>query len=140
MKCSQIKRKLSAFMDGELDEATSGFVGRHIAHCPGCQEHLGNLRSMDALVYGLPKVEPGPDFTPRVVSAAIGTSVAGGDEPFSFAAGMKLAVTRLFEAIFSLFEPGGDPSTGALDEFSDCPPLSMGFIYLKLVDQGSRGC
>jgi hypothetical protein len=140
MNCSQIRRKLSAFMDNELDDETSSLIGPHIERCPGCQEYFGKLRKMDGLVYGLPKIEPGPDFASRVVSAAMRTSAVAGDESFSFASGIKLAVTRLFEAILSLFEPGSGPSTGALDEFSDCPPLSMSFIYFKLVDQGSGGC
>jgi hypothetical protein len=139
MNCSQIRRKLSAFMDNELDHETSSLIGPHIERCPECQEYFGKLKEMDGLVYGLPKIEPGPDFASRVVSAAMRTSAVAGDESFSFASGIKLAVTRLFEAIFSLFEPGSGPSTGALDEFSDCPPLSMSFIYFKLVDQGSGG-
>jgi anti-sigma factor RsiW len=139
MNCSQISRKLSAFMDGELDDQTSSLIGQHIERCPECQEYFGRLRKMDALVCGLPNIEPGTDFTSRVVSAAMRPPAFAGDEPFSFASGIKLAVTRLFEAIFSLFEPGSGPSTGALDEFSDSPPLSMSFIYFKLVDQGSRG-
>jgi hypothetical protein len=139
MNCSQLRQKLSAFMDNELDDETSSLIGQHIERCPECQEYFGKLRKMDGLVYGLPKIELGPDFTFRVVSAAMSTSAVAGDEPFSFASGIKLSVTRLFEAIFSVFESGAGPSTGALDEFSDCPPLSMSFIYFKLVDQGSRG-
>jgi hypothetical protein len=52
---------------------------------------------------------------------------------------LKLALERLSEAVFSLFELGAGPDTRTLDEFSDCPPLSMSFVYFKLVDRGSKG-
>jgi len=139
MNCSQLRPKISAFMDNAVDDETSSLIGQHIEGCPECQEYFAKLRKMDELVYGLPKIEPGPDFASRVVSAAIRTSAVAEDESFSFTSGIKLAVTRLFDAIFTVFEPGSGPSTGALDEFSDSPPLSMSFVYFKLVDQGSRG-
>ena len=38
MNCSQIKRKLSAFMDNELDGATSRFIEKHLEDCLQCRE------------------------------------------------------------------------------------------------------
>jgi hypothetical protein len=33
---------------------------------------------------------------------------------------------------------GSAPSTGTLDEFSDFPPLSIGYIYFRLMDTPAR--
>jgi anti-sigma factor RsiW len=139
MNCSQVKRKLSAFMDGEMDGAISRIIEQHLDGCRDCQEYLLQFKEVDGLIYGLPRIEVNPGFTSRVVSAAIRTSAASNREPVSFASRLESAVARLSEAVFSLFEHDAGPSTRTLDEFSDCPPLSMSFAYFKLVDQGSRG-
>jgi len=136
MNCSQIRRKLSAFMDSEVDGATSRLIERHIEGCPGCREYLHEFREVDGLVQGLPKIDLGPEFTSRVVTAAIRTSAVVDKKAVSFATRLERAVARLSEAVFNLFEPGADPNTRILDEFSDCPPLSMSFIYFSLMDQG----
>jgi anti-sigma factor RsiW len=139
MNCSQIRRKLSAFIDSELDGATSRLIEQHLEGCPECRENLIDFREVNELVQGLEKIDPGPDFSSRVVTAAMRTSVAANRETVSFAARLKLALARLSEAVFRLFEPGAGPNTQTLDEFNDCPPLSMSFIYFRLLDQRGGG-
>ena len=139
MNCSQIRRKLSAFMDSELDGGTLRLIEQHLDGCPECQHYLLEFKEVNDLVHGLPKIDPSPDFSSRVVNTAMRASNVASRETVSFASRLKLAVARLSEAVFSLFEPGGSPDTRTLDEFSDCPPLSMSFVYFKLVDRGSKG-
>jgi anti-sigma factor RsiW len=137
MNCSQITKKLSAYMDDELDAATSHFIRKHLEGCPECLEFLHGLRDVDNLVHALPKIDPSADFASRVVSAAIRTSDASSRATVPFASRLKRAVTRVSEVVFSLFEPGVGPNTRTLDEFNDCPPLSMSFIYLTLIEQAN---
>ncbi len=137
MNCSQITRKFSAYMDDELDAATSHLIKEHLEGCPECLEFLHGFREVDNLVHGLPKIDPSGDFASRVVSAAIRASDVSSGAGVPFASRLKRAVMRVSEAIFSLFEPGAGPYTRTLDEFNDCPPLSLSFIYFTLLEQAN---
>ena len=137
MNCSQITRKFSAYMDDELDAAISHLIKEHLEGCPECLESLHGFMEVDNLVHGLPKIDPSADFASRVVSAAILTSDASGRATVPFASRLKRAVTRLSGAVFSLFEPGAGPNTRTLDEFNDCPPLSLSFIYFTLLEHAN---
>ena len=137
MNCSQITRKLSAYMDDELDAATSHLIKRHLEGCPECLEFLRGFREVDNLVHALPKIHPSADFTSLVVSAAIRTSDAPSRSTVPFISRLKRAVTRVSETVFSLFEPGAGPNIRTLDEFNDCPPLSLSFIYFRLLEQAN---
>jgi anti-sigma factor RsiW len=137
MSCSQITRKLSAYMDDELDAATFHLINEHLEGCPECLESLHGFMEVDNLVHGLPKIDPSTDFASRVVSAAIRTSDVSRRATVPFASRLKQALRGVSEAVFSLFEPSGGPYTRTLDEFNDCPPLSLSFIYLTLLEQAN---
>ena len=137
MNCSQITRKLSAYMDDELDAATSHLIKEHLEGCPECLEFLHGFRGVDNLVHGLPKIDPSADFASRVVSAAILTSDAPSRATVPFASRLKRAVMGVSDAVFSLFQPGVSPNARILDEFNDCPPLSLSFTYFALLEQAN---
>ncbi len=139
MNCSEIKKRLSAFIDGETDGTVSRIIEQHLEGCPDCRKYLHEFNEVDDMVYALPKIEVSPDFTSRVVSEAIRTSVVGGITTASFTSRAQSVLAWLSDAVFSLFEPGATPNTSTLDEFNDCPPLSMSFVYLSLLGQGHRG-
>jgi len=60
MRCWQARRHVSAYLDGELDEATRATVERHLESCPTCpplyaslvgvRDTLGELRDADTVV------------------------------------------------------------------------------------------
>ena len=135
MNCFQIEKKLSAFMDNELDEATSRFITEHLKDCSHCREYLYEFRKIDGLVYGLPRNDPSPDFSRRVLKAAMGTSTIFDQKSASFSSRLRFALERLSEEIFSLIPWRGHQPIRTLEEFSDCPPLSMSFIYFRLLEQ-----
>jgi hypothetical protein len=140
MECFQIRERIPAFIDGEVDETTSRAIETHLDGCSGCLEYLRGLEDVDDLVRGLPTLDLSPDFTSRVVSAIIGTSDAAGRETVSYGSRLKQTISLLLEAVVSLFEPESSQSTRTLDEFSDCPPLSMSNVYFSLLGPGGRGC
>jgi len=135
MNCSQIEKKLSAFMDNEMDGTSSRFITEHLRDCPRCRDYLRDFREIDILVCGLPKNDPNPDFSWRVAKAAIGTSKIVDEEPVSLSSRLRFALERLSEEIFSLTPSGPGQSIRTLEEFSDYPPLSMSFIYFRLLEQ-----
>jgi hypothetical protein len=135
MNCSQIKKRLSSFMDNELDGTNSRFITEHLRACPQCREYQQEFRKIDDLVYGLRRIDPRPDFSQKVVKTATGTSTIIDEKPVPFSSRLRFALERLSEEIFSLIPLSSPPSIRTLEEFGDCPPLSMSFIYFRLLEQ-----
>jgi hypothetical protein len=135
MKCSRIKKNLSAFMDSELDGATSQFITEHLKNCPRCREYLHEFRETNDLVYGLLRNDPSPDFSRKVLEAAMGASTIADEKPAPFSSRLRFTLERISEEIFSLIPWRGHQPIRILEEFSDCPPLSMSFIYFRLLEQ-----
>lgn len=138
MNCSQIEKKLSAFMDNELDGATSRFMTEHLEDCPRCREYLYEFRKIDDLVYGLAREDPSPDFSQRVLRAARGTSTIFDEKPLPFLSRLRFTLERLSEKTFNLIPSGSRQRLRTLEEFSDCPPLSMSSIYFRLLEQSKQ--
>ncbi|PKM97978.1 MAG: hypothetical protein CVU79_05365 [Elusimicrobia bacterium HGW-Elusimicrobia-3] len=68
--CGGISRKISAFLDGELDEKDKEAVRAHLEACASCSETLRRFKAADAGLRALPPVEPSPFFAARVAAAA----------------------------------------------------------------------
>jgi anti-sigma factor RsiW len=139
MNCSQIEKKLSAFMDNEMDGPTSRFINDHLKDCPRCRKFLHQFREVDGLVRGLPSYDLSPDFSWRVVQRALENAHVAERNPVPFSSRLKFALEQFFESLFGLFHPGSGLVAPTLEEFSDSPPLSMSFIYFKLIKQPKQG-
>ncbi|MDO9575597.1 MAG: anti-sigma factor [bacterium] len=62
MKCSRIRRRLSAFLDGEVTEEEKQYILEHLKSCPDCQRELEALHQVsDSLDY-FEEIEPSPYF------------------------------------------------------------------------------
>jgi len=66
MNCSDIRRKLVVFSDGELEPAAKELVSRHLDLCPGCREELAQLQRLGAELDRFEAVEAGPYLVTRV--------------------------------------------------------------------------
>lgn len=44
-RCAEVRGQMSAYLDGELDEAKARSVERHTRWCPNCRRMLANLRA-----------------------------------------------------------------------------------------------
>jgi len=122
-------------MDNELDCATSRFIEKHLEDCLPCRESLHEFEEIYKVLYGLPRIDPSPDFSRRVVMAAVGASKMADEESVPFLPRLKFALERLSEKIFSLIPWKPRQGIRTLEEFSDYPPLSMSFIYFRLIEQ-----
>jgi anti-sigma factor RsiW len=138
MHCREIRERISAYMDHELDAKLSHRIERHLDHCTACREVFDDFQSLDAMLRGLPRFDPGSDFARQIVMKVSG-SVTVDDRRSSRRLPVLARLGQLIEDLMDLFEPAASPSTHALDEFHDFPPLSMGYIYFKLVDLPVRG-
>lgn len=136
MQCQDAQRKISAYMDGELDAASWRSVEHQFSQCGECRKMVADFKEVDALVRGLPKFDMRPDFVGQLLEK-VGESRAPVAEARSDRS-LFAPVMRFMSNFMDLIEPRKSPSTKTLDEFSDFPPFSMGYIYFKLLDQTGR--
>jgi anti-sigma factor RsiW len=66
MDCSNIRSKLSAYVDGELSPETKSLVAQHLQSCAGCRDELSRLQSVDTELDRLADVEVRPYFSTRL--------------------------------------------------------------------------
>jgi hypothetical protein len=139
MDCRKAQGKISAYLDAETDSVSSRDLEAHVRECADCRAMLDGFQRLDALVRGLPGLQLGPDFAKQMVMRAKGLERAGE---------IKSGLMRpLFYTLLSAVQDLSDlvsrarpaSSTRTLDEFDDFPPLSMGYIYFRLLDLPTRG-
>jgi predicted anti-sigma-YlaC factor YlaD len=66
MKCSEAKRKLSAYLDGEVSSADEKEMADHLKICSSCQKELAALSEVTDVLGVLGGMEPPPYFMTRV--------------------------------------------------------------------------
>jgi anti-sigma factor RsiW len=74
--CQNIRRQLSAYVDGELTPAQRTEVDAHLASCPDCQQEVAELKMLAAGLAALPQLRPAPRFL-----AEVRRKIARGDSP-----------------------------------------------------------
>lgn len=60
--------RLSAYLDGELDDAERARVDGHVSACAACRAELEGERAVRSLLRSLPAVEPPPGFYDRLLA------------------------------------------------------------------------
>jgi len=62
MKCKKVKRKLSAYLDRELESKKKRTISEHLERCPDCRKELVILSQQDEFLEQLETIKPSPDF------------------------------------------------------------------------------
>jgi anti-sigma factor RsiW len=55
MTCKRIRKKLSAFLDGEVSSAEASWIEQHLANCPGCGSEARALTATYQLLERCPQ-------------------------------------------------------------------------------------
>jgi len=132
MRCVDVKERLSAYLDRELEPVLERSVEEHLDQCLKCREYLADLQTIDAQLLALPQVGMGAEFAEAVTVRVCKDFLARDGSPVG-RTGLFGRLADLLEALFELLEASGSPRTRTLDEFSDFPPLSMGYVYCRLL-------
>lgn len=66
MKCTQVKRSLSAFLDREVSSEDNALIFRHLDTCPGCRQELERLTRLSDDLALIEDVEVQPYFMTRL--------------------------------------------------------------------------
>jgi anti-sigma factor RsiW len=67
MGCWTIRKRLSAFADGELGPRDAARVRDHVARCTACTERLESLRALGVEIDAAEPPAPGADLWPGVL-------------------------------------------------------------------------
>lgn len=67
LECKDVKPRLSAFQDNELDEVSKARIAAHIKECEGCRLELKRMVQAVERMAQLPEVEPTDNFTALVM-------------------------------------------------------------------------
>ncbi len=57
MTCAYVRRRLSEWIDGDLEPGVARRVGGHLAECAGCAQRARELRTVGRLLAQLPRLE-----------------------------------------------------------------------------------
>ncbi len=63
LKCYRTRQRLSAFLDGVLDEAPTRSTVAHLTSCEACQKEADQFRRLHALLQRTAAAAPEPDWT-----------------------------------------------------------------------------
>ena len=132
MSCVDVKERLSAYLDRELEPVQERPVEEHLEQCLKCREYLADLQTIDGQLQALPRVDMGAEFAEAMTVKVCKDFLARDGSPVG-RTGLFGRLANLVEALFELLEASGSPRTRTLDEFSDFPPLSMGYVYCRLL-------
>jgi negative regulator of sigma E activity len=62
MKCQDVCKNLSAYLDGELDKGEASIIATHLMACNHCRNEWEQLNKASVLLRELPEIEPPPEF------------------------------------------------------------------------------
>ena len=133
MKCRDIQEKLSAYIDEELNPDQFENVTQHLLHCQKCSSALEDLQKVDTVLNNAPLYSVPAKFSEKLMQEIDITSSS--TENLNIISLIFAPVTKFFLNFFTLVESLKSFKTTTLDEFSDFPPCSMGYIYFNLIDQ-----
>ncbi len=126
--CQSVRKKLSAYQDGEVTSAEKDAIDAHLRTCETCQKEHEVLLQTYRVLRSMPEIEPAPGFSRQIVE-----SVTQAQEPFWIRVlGEAFRLLPTSAAIATLAVAGllvGTMLGNLLTEgqFHSSPPLSASF-------------
>ena len=68
MNHEELRERLSAYLEADLDASERARVEEHLSGCPDCRREYRELRHTVDLLRGLPAPDPPPDLADRVIA------------------------------------------------------------------------
>ncbi len=156
MKCSKIKRRISAYIDGEVPEHERNLISEHLQQCEECAVELAALSAATDALNEIKGIEVPPFFMTRLrqnireqtetvsIRQKIKRLVFSAVTAFAVIASVLVgnqAGKILYSSIARTHEPAvaetGDVfGLGAFEEF---PDGSLSDIYYELITGGDNG-
>lgn len=146
MKCINTRKKIKAFMDGELPDAEAAAVRLHLADCPACSREASELAKTWELLLAVPAAQNVPDLVPATMARILEeqeNTVAQKLLRWLFPVPLSAATAALVIGLVIGIGLGRVIATTYLDReetdsslylevFQDTPPQSLGDAYIKV--------
>jgi anti-sigma factor RsiW len=138
-ECSEVKELLSAFLDGELEEAPRRGVAAHLKGCAACRREMQLLASLDEAL-GRLSAPAAPDVAGRVL-ARLHRRRRAWWQNLALAASLVLGIV-LGGTVARDFYPAPDHGAAyemaSLEDFQDFPQGSLGTVLASYqVEEGN---
>jgi len=131
MECNEVQKKLSPYLDRELDRGQLKRIEDHLQGCDRCLKEFELLKKADTCLKGIPREDLSKEFHRKLVQELEALSM-----PYDNAAYRRRPirlVEKMMDHFSTLFRRRKGPWT--MDAFDDFPPWSLGHVYLKLINQ-----
>jgi hypothetical protein len=130
VKCRQVLRKISAYIDDEIDSGLAREITEHVLRCRDCRIAFEETRGVDAVLKGLPRYHTPDEFAAQVLVKL--QRVEAPREVQGPGRRVWRSVLKHCEGFFELIEPARAPATHSLEEFNDIPESFIGYAYFKI--------
>lgn len=137
MKCTQVRTKLSAYVDDELDPVRFQRIKTHLLDCQDCQGELEQMQRVDARLKKAPVCLLPDRFFGQLLNQVHNTSVPTNNQGVFFR--FFPSVIDMFRDFFDHLNPPARFKTETLEEFGDFPPGSLSYAYFQLLSTLKRG-
>jgi anti-sigma factor (TIGR02949 family) len=147
MKCSDVAKYLSPYVDGELKAQDRAHVEAHLAQCPQCAEALEQLKALSGLFSQAERFQAPVGFSARIMEKIDSNSSFGFTfwpmfTRFAGVAAILLAITGGVISGGVLFNPASTHRKGvavvsalSLESLDVLPPGSLGGAYLAVAEE-----
>jgi len=146
MSCTNIRKKIKAYCDGELPAGEATAVKNHIEDCPACSREAAALARTWELLLELPPVREAPDCIPATMARilddeehTLSQKILRWLFPVPATAATAALVIGLFigiglgRVISAAYLDRLEPDSALyLEVFQDVPPQSIGDAYMKI--------
>jgi anti-sigma factor RsiW len=142
MKCQEVCENLSAWLDNELDAATSAAMAAHLDRCEACRRQWRKLRALDAALGGLAAPVP-PGLAEKVLARVKPPRRRQWLQSVALAAclvlGIALGGTMASRFYAPVASTGTVSETASLDVFQDFPRGSLGTVVASYQPDDKNG-
>jgi predicted anti-sigma-YlaC factor YlaD len=147
MECKDVKEKIPAWIDGELDGPAAASVAGHVEACPSCREEARRLEAAWALLDRVTVPGTPPGLVEKIVGAPRFSWRGLARWPISALAAAAVVAGLLggymLASAYTGLEGGTAPraveTVGIDDEeaaaFDELPPGSVGRVFADLVEE-----
>ena len=74
--CQSIRKKLSAYQDGEVGTDEKDAIEAHLRTCEACRKKHEAMRQTYRMLKSLPEIEPAPGLSRRIMDSATRTQIS----------------------------------------------------------------
>ncbi|MBN2620494.1 zf-HC2 domain-containing protein [candidate division WOR-3 bacterium] len=153
MKCSEIQKKLSAYLDNEVSQTEKGTIEAHLASCSACQHALQAFSMVNDELKLVPGMEVPPYFATRLKQRMKdlhrGAPALGRIRQFALP-GFTVILTLIALILGNtmartIYQGMTEPETAAetanvfgISAFDEYPEGSVSNIYTALITEGEK--